>query len=86
MEPINEKDLKNICGGLEIRETSANVIKTLAIVGLALIMCSLFTGTSVLLVKDIKKTNRKLKQYPEVNNTDKFYIVKHIKKAKNGGF
>lgn len=78
MEPINEKDLKNICGGLEIRETSANVIKTLATVGLALMMCSLFAGTSVLLVKDIKKTNRKLKQCPEVNNTDKFYKVEHI--------
>lgn len=71
MEPINEKDLKNICGGQEIR-------KTLATVGLALMMCTLFAGTSVLLVKDIKKVNRKLKQYPETNNTDKFYTVKHI--------
>ena len=71
MEPINEKDLKNICGDQEIR-------KTLATVGLALMMCTLFAGTSVLLVKDIKKVNRKLKQYPEINNTDKFYTVKHI--------
>lgn len=71
MKPINEKELENVCGGQEIR-------KTLSTVGLALMMCSLFAVTSAILVHDIKKVNSELKQYPEVNNTDKFYTVKHI--------
>ena len=65
MELINEKNLENVCGGLEIKE---NLVRTLATVGISFVACSLFAAGSVLIVKDIKKVNCELKKYPKVNN------------------
>lgn len=57
MELVNEIDLENVSGGQDIKGT-------LAFAGIALAMTILFTAGSVILAKDIKETNRELKNYP----------------------
>ena len=41
-------------------------------------MCTLFAASSVLILKDIEKTNRELKKYPKVDDTKRTYKVTKI--------
>lgn len=75
MELINENNLEKVCGGQEIKRTLA---KTLSTVGISFVVCSLLAASSVLILKDIKKTNRELKKYPKVDDTKKAYKVTQI--------
>lgn len=70
MTLVNENNLENVSGGKSVRDT-------IAFAGFACTMCGLFVATSVLLVKDIKKINRELEKYPEVDDRQ-IYEVAHV--------
>lgn len=70
MTLVNENNLENVSGGKSVRDT-------IAFAGFACAMCGLFVASSVLLVKDIKKINRELEKYPEVDERQ-IYEVSHV--------
>ncbi len=71
MKLIDEISLENVCGGHEIRDT-------IAIAGMAWIVCSVCAATSVFLIKDIEKSCNELKKYPKVDNNEEIYEITRI--------
>ena len=70
MTLVNENNLENISGGKSVRDT-------IAFASFACVMCGIFVASSVLLVNDIKKVNRELEKYPEIDDRQ-IYEVAHV--------
>lgn len=70
MTLVNENNLENVSGGKSVRDT-------VAFASFACAMCGIFVASSVLLVNDIKKVNRELEKYPEIDDRQ-IYEVAHV--------